>query len=101
MAVTQEFIRQVAEALEALGASAVDNNTDVPFIDAEDLEEEADSFSMPMVKVENQVPSYGKVTMATLVEMTADKAVSENYLLEAIEEEDLYAIFYPSSSSSE
>ena len=101
MAVTNEFIQQVSEALEALGAKAVSNDSDVPPVASkETLVQDYDSYSMPMVRVANGTESYAKVTLQTLMDAIVDEVSAENGLMEGITQDQFNAIFYPELSSS-
>jgi hypothetical protein len=91
----QQEIRELAlQAMSDVGA-AVDDDIDVPFIDAEDLEDDSDSYSMPMVKVENNISTYAKVKIADLVEAAADVAAAQHGLMEGVTQAQLDQIFPP------
>lgn len=91
----QAEIREIAlEAMSDVGA-AVDDDIDVPFIDAQDLEDDSDSYSMPMVKVENNISTYAKVKIADLVEATADVAAAQHGLMEGVTQAQLDSYFPP------
>ena len=91
----QAEIREIAlEAMRDVGA-AVDDDIDVPFIDAQDLEDDSDSYSMPMVKMENNIPTYAKVKIADLVEAAADVAAAQHGLMEGVTQAQLDSYFPP------
>lgn len=91
----QAEIREIAlEAMDDVGA-AVDDDIDVPFIDAQDLEDDSDSYSMPMVKVENNISTYAKVKIADFVEVAADVAASQHGLMEGVTQAQLDSYFPP------
>lgn len=91
----QAEIREIAlEAMDDVGA-AVDDDIDVPFIDAQDLEDDSDSYSMPMVKVENNISTYAKVKIADLVEAAADVAAAQHGLMEGVTQAQLDSYFPP------
>ena len=91
----QAEIREIAlEAMDDVGA-AVDDDIDVPFIDAQDLEDDSDSYSMPMVKVENNISTYAKVKIADLAEAAADVAAAQHGLMEGVTQAQLDSYFPP------
>lgn len=102
MAVTNEFIAQVAEALEALGAKAIENDTDIPYITSkQEILDNPNNFSLPMVGVVNAQEAYKKVKIDVLIDAACDQMVAENDMMEALTQEQFNAIFYPTNSSSE
>ena len=90
----ENFNEYFAEAMNTHG-KAVDNEEDVPTVEAADVIEEEDAYSLPLVKQGANGAEYEKVPFAGsngLVEAVAEQVATEGMLL-AITEEDFNEIF--------
>lgn len=91
---TDDFRTQFIEAMREFGM-AIERESDVPTIDAEDLTEETmDAYTLPMVRNISGTYNYAKVYMSDFVNAVVELTAAQHGLLESITKEEFDTIFY-------
>ena len=101
----EEFNEMFLVAMNTYGA-AEENEIEVPTVDAADVAgDDADYYSLPMVKNQSGVTSYAKVPIPNMMSEIANQ-VETTGMMQSVTQAQFDAIFYPngrggdSSSSS-
>lgn len=79
---------------------SVENESEVPTVDAADVAgDDADYYSLPMVKNRSGVMSYAKVPITDMMSEIASQ-VETTGMMQGVTQSQFDAIFYPDRSSS-